>query len=397
MHKSFHVFSFFMSNSSILDDAGKVSALDPQGMLKIVEESTRFMKWCIDTLETKDETRIEGTIKDFIKDKDIRGVFIVGMGGSAISGDVAHDWLKDCVKIPILVIRGYELPAYIDGDWVGIFLSYSGNTEETLSTFASAKSRGISGIGITSGGLLEQFLGKTGEPCIKVPGGYQPRAAMLYLFTSLAITLAHFNLCDTDTLLEEIRESLDVLMELSKQHAMDVPMKDNEMKQVASILHGSTILVYGFDHLISVARRFKGQVNENGKNPSYYDFFPELNHNETVGWEIEKELASHFSCVFLRDPTSETEPVRVRIEYTQELIAKKASAVIELHAKGTSRLAKMLSLIYMADFISVYLALLNGKDPTPVNYIQGLKDVLKNKVNMQDRIQTKLNEILKEK
>lgn len=383
-----------MSNSSILDDENKVNELDPQGMLKIVEESPRFMKWCIENLEESEDTRIEGKTSAFIKGKEINGIFIVGMGGSAISGDVAHDWLKDRVKIPILVIRGYELPVYIDEAWLGIFLSYSGNTEETLSTFVDAKSRGINCMGITSGGLLEQFLGKTKEPCIKVPGGYQPRAAMFYLFTTLAITLANMNLHGKNALLKEIREALQVLTNLSPRYGMKIPLKSNEMKMMAEMLHESIILVYGFDHLISVARRFKGQVNENGKNPSYHDFFPELNHNETVGWEVDEALASQFSCVFLRDPDVEPEPVRVRIDYTQELIAKKARAVVELRAEGTSRLAKMLSLIYMADFISVYLAFLNGKDPTPVNYIQGLKDVLKRKVNMQDRIQERLNTIL---
>ncbi|MHA1996757.1 MAG: bifunctional phosphoglucose/phosphomannose isomerase [Promethearchaeota archaeon] len=383
-----------MSLKRILDDPEGILQIDKDDMLGVIEKSPAFMKWCLDTFEFNEATRVESQVKEFIAGKQLKGIFVVGMGGSAISGDIASDWLLDIATFPVTVIRGYELPAYIDDNYLGFFLSYSGNTEETLSSFAGAVERKIPCIGITSGGMLEEFLEKSGGLVIKVPGGYQPRAAFLYLFTTLAIAIANSGLIHGGNLIDQLKETHSILELLSKKYSASVPIDENRLKQHAMNLFKSIVVIYGYKHLISVARRFKGQVNENGKNPAYYDFFSELNHNETVGWEISKDVAGRIACIFLHDGDAETTPIRTRIEYTENIIKTKASHVLHLNAVGKSRLAKMLSLVYMADFISTYLALLNGSDPTPVTYIQGLKDVLKEKVNLQGKIREKIEKLL---
>ncbi len=371
-----------MTDASFLDDQGKMTALDPQGMLGIIEVAPGFMKWCLNEYELDKAKSIEKTVQKFIP-KKITGIFISGMGGSAISGDIVRDWIVDAIHVPVIVTRDYQLPVCIDASWLGFILSYSGNTEETLSAYVDAKRRGIKCICVTAGGLLEEATRKVGDLCLKVPGGMQPRAAMLYLFTTLAIAVANCKLLDKKAMIADLQEALQVLEDASKKLCRSVVLKDNPAKQHAVAVQGTTVIVYGFDFYQSVARRFKGQLNENGKNPAYYDVFPELNHNETVGWEVDPSIARHLSCIIIRDPVQERAPLSIRIEYTKQLVAAKAKATIELTPAGRSRIARMLSIIYAADYTSVYLAFLNGVDPTPVKYIQGLKEELGKKVNVQ--------------
>ncbi|HME50850.1 MAG TPA: bifunctional phosphoglucose/phosphomannose isomerase [Candidatus Lokiarchaeia archaeon] len=377
-----------MSDSSILDDVDQISALDSNNMLNVVESAPTFMDWCLNTFELDKKTNIASKIKSFIP-KHSAGIVIIGMGGSAISGDLINDWFKDRLKIPVLVCREYQLPACVDKTWLGFVLSYSGNTEETLSAYYCAKNRGIKCIGITSGGLLEKFLDKMHDVCLKVPDGFQPRSALLYMFSTLALAMADCNFMDKQPLIDEIRETISLLKDLCQKLKKDIPSSENLAKQYAELLHGTTVIIYGFDYLQAVARRFKEQFNENSKNPAFYDNFPELNHNETVGWEIDHDIAKNYSCIFLRNNGQESEPIKVRIEFTKNLLVAKAKSVIEFEAMGTSRLARMMSLIYTADFTSVYLAFLNGVDPTPVKDIKTLKEELENKVHLIASISSK--------
>ncbi|NMC04185.1 MAG: bifunctional phosphoglucose/phosphomannose isomerase [Candidatus Lokiarchaeota archaeon] len=371
-----------------------MTALDRQGMLDIVEGAPKFMKWCLDEYELDGKKNIEKSVQKFIP-KKISGIFISGMGGSAISGDVVKDWIIDTIKVPVLVVRDYQLPACIDASWLGFMLSYSGGTEETLSAYVDAKKRGVKCICVTSGGLMEEASKKTGDLCLKVPGGLQPRAAMLYLFTTLAIAMANCKLLDKKSMIADLQESLSILEMISRRLGKSVSLRENLAKQHAAAVQGTTIIVYGFDFYQSCVRRFKGQLNENSKNPAYYDVFPELNHNETVGWEVDAAVARHHSCILVRDPAQESKPLAVRIGFTKQLLASKAKAIAELYPEGKSRIARMLSIMYTADFISVYLAFLNGADPTPVKYIQGLKDELARKVNVQADISARIAKLAK--
>ena len=377
-----------MNDSSILDDADQLGTMDASNMLDVVESAPTFMEWCLDTFELDKKTSISKKIKGFVP-KHVTGIFIIGMGGSAISGDILSDWLKDRLKIPILVCREYELPACIDKTWLGFVLSYSGNTEETLSAYECAKNRGMKCIGITSGGLLEKFLDKMHDLCLKVPGGYQPRSALLYMFSTLALAVANCNFVAKQSLIDEIHETVSLLKTLRDKFKKETSSSENLAKQYAQMVHGTTVIIYGFDYLQGVARRFKEQVNENSKNPAYYDNFPELNHNEMVGWEIDHDVAKNYSYIFLRNNGQESEPIKVRIEFTKNLLAAKARAVIEMEAEGKSKLARMMSLIYAADYITVYLAFLNGADPTPVKDIKILKEQLENKIHLLAALEIK--------
>nr|MDO8118347.1 SIS domain-containing protein [Candidatus Sigynarchaeota archaeon] len=306
----------------MLDDPAEISKLDTQNMLGIVTSSPTFMEWCLKTHHREDGGRLSSLIRGILPRGGIKGIFITGMGGSAISGDVIHDWLKYDIQIPVVVVREYKLPAYVTRDWLGFVLSYSGNTEETLSSYVDAKKRGIACIGVTSGGLLESLLHQAGDVCVKVPAGHQPRAAFLFLFTSLAIAVNASKLPGLHDLVGELDDAHRVLLSLNNRYMPENPVATNPAKQLAQKIHKTTILVYGFDPYASVVRRFKGQFNENGKNPSYHDVFSELNHNETVGWEIEDTIAKSFSCIILRDPIAETKAITTRIEFTKEIIER---------------------------------------------------------------------------
>jgi glucose/mannose-6-phosphate isomerase len=379
----------------MLDNQAKIAALDAQGMLKCVENAPGFMDWCLNTYELDESVNLDVKLKNFLP-SDIKSIFISGMGGSAISGDLVHDWVKDDIKLPVLVLRGYHLPTYIDDGWVGFFLSYSGMTEETLSSYVDAKKRGIKCVVVVSGGLLEEWAGKSGDLCFKVPGGFQPRAALLYLFTTLGIVLAHCGFMDAATMITDLKEAAGVLKALTGKYGRSVPVSKNKAKKDALTIHGTTPVIYGFDFYQSVARRFKCQFNENGKNPAYWDVFSELNHNEAVGWEVATKVSKMFTCLFLRDPSAESAPVTTRIEFMKNLVGEKAKAIIEVTPEGTSRVARMLSLVYWADFTSVYLAFANGADPTPVKSIQGLKDELGKRLNLQKQLTEQFEDLLSE-
>ncbi|MBD3187961.1 bifunctional phosphoglucose/phosphomannose isomerase [Candidatus Bathyarchaeota archaeon] len=385
-----------MTLTSILDDRKRLKELDSGDMLGIVEKSPGFMDWCIESMARVQKTRIIEKVSNYISRGKLKGIFVVGMGGSAISGDLLRDWLQDAMDIPIIVVRGYSLPVYITNHYLGIFLSYSGNTEETLSCFADAIEREVTCIGITSGGLLASFLERVNGLCIHLPSGYQPRAALLYLFTALAILMAGTGIVPEEKIITELEETSAILHTLASECGRESTVNENPMKQAALKVFKTIIAIYGHGCLVSVARRLKGQINENGKNPAYHDFFPELNHNETVGWEVAPDVSMHVSCILLRDEKQEAGSMGVRVRYTKGILEEKAAACINLVARGTSRLARMLSLVYMGDFMSIYLAFLNGKDPTPVTYIQGLKEELKNKVHVQEEIKARVERIIQQ-
>lgn len=378
---------------SLLDDPAATGTLDAAGMLGTIARSPGFATWVLATHAASDGKGTLAMIASHVAGMTIKGVFIVGMGGSAISGDLLADWLRPVLPVPLLVFRDYDLPPWIDRTWLGIFLSYSGNTEETLSTYIDAKERGIPGICITAGGALGRFAAATGDPRVEVPGGLQPRAALLYLFPTLAITFSGLGLVDGPAMAGELRGCIPLLEDTCKRYGPDVPAATNPAKQLAMKLHGTVAAIYGFGQYTSVARRFKGQINENGKNPAYFDVLSELNHNETVGWENDDGVTGHVSCIMIRDPDHESPAIATRAGFTRQLVEKKAASIIELQPTGTSRLARMLSLVLLADYASTYLAILNGKDPTPVEYIQGLKDELGRKVNMLQALEQRLSVI----
>ena len=345
----------------ILDDAGAIRKLDKQNVLRALEE---LPEACRIAIRNANALEI-----DYQKPER---VIITGMGGSAIGGDLVRDWLKKDVLIPIEVYRGYELPVYANEKTLVIVVSYSGNTVETVSAFNDALKRKCMVVVITSGGELQELAKENEIPIVNLPAGFLPRFALPYLFLSQAVILEKVGLVGKGG---EIDEAITLLEEMQKEIGVGTPLKNNLAKQLAERLVGKIPIVYGFGPFKGAAKRIRTEFHENAKVPAFWGFFPELSHNEILGWE--SDLSKNFFVIMIRDKKGETEEYIRRIDFTEGAIKKKAD-LFELEARGKSKIAKILSLTYVGGYASVYLALLNGVNPAETGLIDEMKEVLKN-------------------
>jgi glucose/mannose-6-phosphate isomerase len=295
------------------------------------------------------------------------------MGGSGIGGELLKDWARNKAPVPIEVSKDYALPAYAGKQSLVVVASYSGETEESLTAFLEANKRGCMIFCVSSGGSLLEFAEKMDVSHLRIPAGLPPRAALPYLFVPQLVLLERMKLVSSVS--DDLHESIGILEEIAKQNSPEKPMKHNAAKTLASDVGETMPIVYGFGVYRGVAQRFKQQFNENAKVPSKWEVFPELNHNEIVGWEKAGKLAKHFTPIFIRDK-SEPSEIRNRIETTKALMQPAGSKMFEVWSQGKSELARILSTIIVGDFTSVYLAILRKVDPTPVQTINVLKKKL---------------------
>ena len=294
-----------------------------------------------------------------------RNLIVAGMGGSGIAGDLLEDWMIP--STPISVCKDYELPAWTDEGSLVLAISYSGETEETLACFSEAIGKKAQAVTISSGGKLSELSEKFGITNLPVPKGLQPRAALPYLFFSAVLVLKKSGVLGRDRE-AEIGEGIEVLKELRGEIAPG--SEPNPAEKIASDLRGTMPVIYARTGFGGVAKRLKNQFNENSKILARVELFPELCHNEIVG--LGSARGDH-SFIFLRDPR-ESPQMKKRIEFTRGLLRGKE--IVEMRARGEGKLAHILSLVYLGDFVSYYLAILRGVDPTPVHEIDRLKAIL---------------------
>jgi glucose/mannose-6-phosphate isomerase len=347
----------------LLDNIEKINAIDKSGMINsCVNEAKNY----------REAAKIAQKITINYPKPD--NVIVAGMGGSGIGGDLLKDWARNKTDVPIEVNRDYQLPAYAGKKTLVMIVSYSGDTEESLSAFLDALKCQCMVCCVSSGGALLKCAEKLKVPYLRVPGGMPPRAALPYLFVSLLFFLEKVGL--VSGVEEELGEALQLLEKIARQNAPEKPTMENSAKTLAFNIGDRVPVVYGFGVYRSVAQRFKQQFNENSKFPAKWEFFSELDHNEIVGWEGSGASAKCFSVIFIRDKDEPVE-IKSRIETTKQIMGKADLNMFEVQAQGKSKLAKMLSTIIIGDFASVYLAILHGVDPTPVKTINFLKDTLK--------------------
>lgn len=320
-------------------------------------------------------------------------VVICGMGGSAIGGDILRAWLRDRIKIPLEVVRSYHLPAYVDEKTLVMAVSYSGETEETISCFVEALKRGSMVIAVTSGGLLGYMASEAGIPLFKAPSGRPPRTALAYLFTPLAIALSKLGI-EVD-LEDELNEAVKNMIRLREEISPKVPLELNIAKKLALEISGLIPVIYASTEYYPIAFRFKTQLNENSKYPAKCDELPELNHNDIVGWDAPMELTKKFLVIMLMGG-DEPMPIKRRIEVTKDIVRRKAHRVVVLEGRGLSRLSRMLSLLYVGDFTSYYLALLRGVDPSPTPAIDLLKSELDKRMALKRELREEFKKLLGE-
>lgn len=303
----------------------------------------------------------------------IEAIAVCGMGGSAIGGDFLSTYLeRQDVTKPITVVRNYRLPPSVNEKTLVMAVSYSGNTEETLSCAREALSRKSPLVAVTSDGELAELLREHDARIVLIPGGMPPRTALGYLFVPLLEILEpHLSA----NLGGELEEAVGLLQTLAQRYA-DAPEEENEAKRLARAFHERIPVVYGSDRLTDVvARRWKTQINENAKAPAYYDALPELHHNEIMSWNRNEEgraLSRRFVHILLRD-RDEHPQIERRFRISREILKHHGREVREVHSEGEGLLARLFSLAHLGDWASYYLAMLYEVDPTPVELIEELK------------------------
>jgi len=354
-----------MNNINInLDDTGIYQQNDPENMLERIKE---LPVQCRQAWQTAMDFDLPSDYSDIDK------VVILGMGGSAIGGDLVRSLALAEAKIPVIVHRDYGLPAFVDECTLVIASSYSGNTEETLSGFEPSLQTGAKKLVMTTGGKLKELAEVNNLPVYKIEYKAQPRAALGFSFLPTLGVLQKLGFIKDKS--ADVTETVRVLEKLSTKLDEKSPLSSNPAKQLAQRLYGKLSVIYGAGILAEVAHRWKTQINENGKAWAFYEVFPELNHNATVGYPFPPEVVGRLHVMLLRSPLF-NERVKLRYEVTCELLERVGVAYEYVDSVGESPLSQMMSTIMMGDFASYYLAILYRVDPSPVDVISYLKDQL---------------------
>ncbi len=328
------------------------SSIKPDNMKNLVNHFPQLLS----TLQI--ESSILDAAREFHKD-GLNGICFLGMGGSSIAGNYARALLSKESKIPISVTRDYLLPTYVDDKWVVIAISYSGNTEETLSSLSMANEIGSRIILMTSGGKMAQ---ESKHPIIQLPEGLQPRAALPLIFSAVlpvVESLAGLKI----TYFQYLEEVL-----VNKSNTWNEWLSTPQ--EIAESFIGKTPIFIGSRHLAPVAYRAKCQINENSKALAFHSELPESNHNEIESFV--KTNGCSILPVFLR---SGLEPTKInrRFDVTYEMYHEMGLNPINLSASGDTRLEEMLVLTHFLDMVSVDLAELRDVNPVSVEKIHELK------------------------
>jgi len=337
--------------------------LDEKRMIDLVSSIPSHMK---------DGWTIGGEFAAGLKKTSASRIVVCGMGGSAIGGDMVRSALGDRLSVPLVANRGFGMPPALVNDAVFVFSSYSGNTAETLSGYDAVRGSGRPSFAITSGGELAERCKADGVPICSIPGGLPPRSAISYSFFPLLRILTALGFADVTE--DEFEEARAALEKLSATYQSDDPA--NRAVSLANELAGRLPFVYSTGGLMeAVAKRWCTQINENGKSLAHHAVFPELTHNEIVGWEALAELRDNIVIVRL-DDEDDHPMARRQADIAMEVVEPHCAGTVTLTTPG-GRMTRILSMMMLGDFVSVYLGYLNGVDPTPVKNIDILKGRMK--------------------
>jgi glucose/mannose-6-phosphate isomerase len=344
-----------------LDDPKLHKKLDPSGMRERIRE---LPQQCLKAWQQAMDFKLPSNYSRVNK------VVILGMGGSAIGGDLLSSIASLESKTPITVSRDYTLPAFIDSKTLVIASSYSGMTEETLSAFGQALQTPTKKLAISTGGKLQEMAKQNDIPFMTIDYKSPPRAALAHSFIPVLGICQKLGIVSDRA--KDVAEMGRVLKNMLSTIDESNPSKSNPAKQLAKKLHRRLAIIYGAGFVSTAAQRWKTQINENSKAWAYYEILPELNHNAVVGYEFPAELAQSIFVVFLRSPRLHPRTL-LRYKLTAEMLSQRKVSHETIEAKGKSALAQMMSLVYFGDWVSYYLALLYETDPYPVKIIDFLK------------------------
>ncbi len=358
-----------ISNAADIDNESAMTRedirrLDPQGMYDCVRKFPD---------QVEEAFRIGKSATPALKASGVTSILLTGLGGSAIGGDLLRAYLADELEVPFLVNRNYALPDFVGPKTLVIVSSYSGNTEETIAAQKEATKRKAKILCISTGGAVTEFARKHRQACMGIPGGLQPRAALGYSFFPLLVALHRIGFIGSKD--KDIKETISLLRNKglewgNPEHAA------NPALRLAALVKGKLPVIYSAaEHLDAVNLRWRGQISENAKQLAYGNVFPEMNHNELVGWNSLRDLLKQTHVIVLRD-RGEHKRVAVREQITKDILTGYSSGVSEVWSEGNSLLARMFSLVHFGDWVSYFLAIFNEQDPTPVNVIDRLKNEL---------------------
>ena len=345
----------------MLDDVNVIKQRDSKGALDVAAS-----QW--------EQVTFEPQILDGDHDgRALTKLVVAGMGGSALAALLTKAWLHGRLSIPFEVVREYDLPSYVDESTLVIASSYSGNTEETVECLNQAQKRGAQVAVLAAGGALIDMATESAVTRIQVTSGLQPRMAMLMNLKALGCLLRHFDVI-TDEVVNEISSVADWLRTETQAWVVDIPTDKNYAKQLALLAVGKSPVFYGGRLTGPVAYKWKISWNENAKNVAFWNVYPETNHNEFIGWAshpVDKPFV-----VFDIRSSFEHERILKRFDVSDRLLSGLRPKAIPVQLSGESEIAQLLWGCILADFVSVYVAVLNGVDPTPVDLVEKFKKEL---------------------
>jgi len=303
----------------------------------------------------------------------VNNIIICGLGGSAIGGDLLRSYLHYECKVPIFINRNYFLPAFADESTLVIISSYSGDTEESLSSYEDAVKKGCKIICSTSGGKLAILAETQNRLTIRLPRGYQPRCALAYSFFPMLMLFGKLGLIEDKT------PGIFNVIDLMKRRAFQFSHLDesrNNAIRIAKHLQGKIPVIYSSCDLLDIANlRWRCQIEENAKCLAYGNLIPEMNHNEIVGWQQNPEVTKNFAIIFLYDK-DDNPRISKRMHVTMDLIKENSGLQVEVDGEGNTKLERIFDVIYIGDWVSYYLAIFYKQDPSPIEKINILKNKL---------------------
>jgi glucose/mannose-6-phosphate isomerase len=340
----------------MLDDLKYIAQKDTRDALGVAEKTPQQLLYSFST-QIGDAPQLQNAV-------------LSGMGGSALAASLFLSWPGP--HIPFVVNRQYSIPAFVGENTLFIASSYSGNTEETLSALEEASKQQAFIVVIASGGRLQELATERGYPCYLVPSGLQPRMSVFYVYRALCELFEALKAANG--LVDELESSVEFLSRAVMNWRPDVPTKDNIAKQYAEEIAGKTPVIYAGPALSAAAYKWKISFNENAKNVAFYNQWPEFNHNEMLGW-TSHPIDKPFQPIELRSQF-EHERINRRFELSNRLLSGRMPHPLEIHVEGNTPLEHLLWSVLLGDFVTLYTALLNGVDPTPVELIERLKQEL---------------------
>lgn len=337
-----------------------VSKYDPENQFNVLIETYKQIEYA-----WNNKTDLKT-----LKGQKFSSVVVTGLGGSAISGDLLQNYLRDEIKLPYTVNRNYTLRAFADKNTLLIVSSYSGNTEETISVLQAAVKRGCKIVVLTTGGKIGRIASENSIPVVKLQEGFQPRYSLGLSFFSLLKVFQDLDITGDQS------PAVNEIIKLWKNRGKEFSSEDNFAVNTARNLVGFIPVIYSAADVTSAAGyRFKSQINENSKLHAFHNCIPEYNHNEIIGWETQSEKQFRVKVINLLDGDYHPQ-VKKRFQITSELIQKTDTEIINLESVKPDFKVRLMDLVYMCDWISYYLGLLRGKDPSEIENINVLKNSL---------------------